>query len=182
MHVLLFLMTFLNPMAPMNGIFEIDFGKGKGGTTWRITNDGVMGGLSKGYIEFTENSLLFSGTVSLENNGGFTSFRSPYDNFDLSNYEEVEVRIKGKGQQLALNLYINEVWYQPYFKKELTVEGEEWQVLRIPLADFQAYQVGRPMGTYLGAKYKGKILGMGLITNAKKSGPFSFEVDYIRFQ
>ena len=182
MHVFIFLMAFLNPIVPMNEIFEIDFGEGKGGTTWRITNDGVMGGLSKGSIEFTDNSLLFSGTVSLENNGGFTSFRSPYWNFDLSKYEEVEVRIKGKGQQLALNLYINEVWYQPYFKKELTVEGEDWQVLRIPLADFQAYQVGRPLGTYLGGKYQANILGMGLITNAKKAGPFSFEVDYIRFK
>jgi hypothetical protein len=43
---------------------------------WAVMNDGVMGGLSKGKLEVTaEGHGRFSGTVSLENYGGFTSIR-----------------------------------------------------------------------------------------------------------
>ena len=39
---------------------------------WKVINDGVMGGLSKGNLEFTErNTMKFSGSLSLKNNGGF---------------------------------------------------------------------------------------------------------------
>ena len=50
---------------------KIDFGKEKGGKYWRVVNDGVMGGLSKGTKKLTANSMLFKGKVSLDNNGGF---------------------------------------------------------------------------------------------------------------
>ena len=44
---------------------------------WTVTNDGIMGGLSKGKLEFTErNTMKFSGSLSLKNNGGFTTVRS----------------------------------------------------------------------------------------------------------
>jgi hypothetical protein len=40
---------------------------------WRITNDSVMGGKSAGHFILQQNYALFSGNISLENNGGFSS-------------------------------------------------------------------------------------------------------------
>jgi hypothetical protein len=51
----------------------IDFTDKKAGHQMNVVNDGVMGGLSQGAIEMTQNdSLLFKGNISLQNNGGFS--------------------------------------------------------------------------------------------------------------
>lgn len=46
---------------------------------WTTVNDPVMGGLSTSRITFSDGDLVFSGNISLENNGGFASARSPQD-------------------------------------------------------------------------------------------------------
>ena len=44
---------------------------------WNSVNDGVMGGVSKGGVSRTEQgTMLFSGELSLANNGGFASIRT----------------------------------------------------------------------------------------------------------
>ena len=55
-----------------------EFGAGEADRLeWRIVNDGVMGGLSKGNISFTDGgTMVFKGNLSLENNGGFSSVRT----------------------------------------------------------------------------------------------------------
>ena len=46
---------------------------------WRIVNDGVMGGLSSSDLELTKDrTAIFSGFVSLDNNGGFASVRATF--------------------------------------------------------------------------------------------------------
>ena len=42
---------------------------------WRSVNDGVMGGRSSGGMVQAEDALKFTGELSLENNGGFSSVR-----------------------------------------------------------------------------------------------------------
>ncbi|OAN42022.1 NADH:ubiquinone oxidoreductase [Mycolicibacterium iranicum] len=44
---------------------------------WTTVNDPVMGGKSTSRIAYAEGGLVFSGTISLENNGGFASARGP---------------------------------------------------------------------------------------------------------
>ena len=58
--------------------YLIDFGKEKGGSEWNVIVDGVMGGLSTGKATFTDNTVQFTGNLSLENNGGFSSYRMPF--------------------------------------------------------------------------------------------------------
>ena len=54
---------------------------------WTIVNDGVMGGRSSSDVELTgDNTALFSGFLSLENNGGFASVRGRFPMLDLSDY------------------------------------------------------------------------------------------------
>jgi len=42
-----------------------------------IVNDGVMGGVSQSGLRHDPQGMIFEGQVSLENNGGFASMRSP---------------------------------------------------------------------------------------------------------
>ena len=64
---------------------KIDFGNGKDGQSWQVVNDGVMGGRSQGSKMLTENSMVFWGEVSLENNGGFSSLI-----FRISSYRNLK--------------------------------------------------------------------------------------------
>ncbi len=46
---------------------------------WFVVDDGVMGGRSQGNVGLSEEGHgIFQGTVSLENNGGFSSIRDPH--------------------------------------------------------------------------------------------------------
>ena len=73
-------------------------GKGK----WRIQNDVVMGGRSESQLKMTEeNYALFTGRVSLENNGGFCSIHqtSEKDPFIISAESDAFIlNIKGDGK------------------------------------------------------------------------------------
>ena len=72
----IFLLIFTQFTLAQN--VKVDFGKIKDSKRWNIINDGVMGGLSEGKTWTTDDSVTFQGTVSLENNGGFSSYRSAY--------------------------------------------------------------------------------------------------------
>lgn len=45
---------------------------------WFVVNDTVMGGVSSGRLEWENGALVFTGDLSLDNNGGFASIRSPF--------------------------------------------------------------------------------------------------------
>ena len=55
---------------------------------WKVVNDGVMGGVSKGGMSDMGNVMLFEGYLSLENNGGFSSVQvKPDPILDLGEYD-----------------------------------------------------------------------------------------------
>lgn len=62
------------PAAPL-----VDLDDASEVATWTTVNDPVMGGMSTSRIAFDDGGLVFSGNISLENNGGFASARSPQD-------------------------------------------------------------------------------------------------------
>lgn len=55
----------------------LDFTRPDAARGFRVINDGVMGGVSSSRLDFAADGMLFTGTVSMENNGGFASFRGP---------------------------------------------------------------------------------------------------------
>ena len=56
-----------------------DFADAASATGWATQNDTVMGGVSQSTSTWANGQLVFQGTLSLENNGGFTSLVSPID-------------------------------------------------------------------------------------------------------
>lgn len=170
------------PILTNSDFSSFDFGSNKDGNDWFIINDGVMGGLSKGQVTFTDNTLTFTGSVSLENNGGFTSFKSPYSRYDLSQFTTVSIRYRLSGQTISINLENNRAFYLPNYKYFLPPTKQEWTSIDIPLSDFAKHIMGKPTGDSISAKTLSKIIRIGFITADKQASNFVFEVDYLRFK
>jgi hypothetical protein len=158
----------------------IDFGDDKDGSDWYITNDGVMGGLSQGKAIILEDKLVFEGTVSLENNGGFTKVDCSYQKMDLSPYSKVKIRAKGSGHVAGFRLDLNQRYYLPNYKFMLTPTGE-WKEYEFQLADVKEYQMGKSTGNKLTKEQLANIIRIGFIMSNKTDGPFKWEIDYIKF-
>lgn len=176
MAVILILLTIVT-----FGSLNIDFGIDDN-RKWYVVNDRVMGGRSFGDLETTKNSIKFSGEVSLENNGGFSSIRSPYQKTNLSDFSKVIIRYRATGRDFSFQLQKHEAWYLPNFKLLLPNTADKWEEVTFKIMDFKKYRVGRYTGESIGSEDLSSIIRMGIITEEKREGPFEIEVDYIRFQ
>lgn len=177
-----FLVILILVQLNISGGSMIDFGEKSGGQDWRALNDGVMGGMSDGVISFTESSLVFNGSISFANNGGFASFRNPFGEYDLSKFEKIGIRYKAKGQSFGFTLETESIWFRPYYKSIFASPTEEWEIVEIPLEEFDQYQIGEKTGRKISKKNLEEIIRFGIITNDKKEGPFELEIDYIKFE
>ncbi len=67
------------PATPPSSVALVDLDDASEVADWTTVNDPVMGGMSTSRITYGDGGLVFSGDISLENNGGFASARSPQD-------------------------------------------------------------------------------------------------------
>ncbi len=158
----------------------IDFKTDGAGQDWRVVVDGVMGGLSTATLELTEQSLVLDGSVSLENNGGFASVRSPYGDYSLAAYDSVTVRYRATGQSFYLSTDIHRQWWLPSYRLHYP-QSAEWTELTHAVGSMKETRIGEPTGNMITAEQLDQIIQMGFITGDKSSGPFRIEVDYIKF-
>lgn len=79
---------------------------------WGALDDIVMGGISESSLKLIPDGGLFSGYVSTANSGGFVSVRTR--NFepalDLSEYQGIELRVKGDGKRYKFIIRCNDGW------------------------------------------------------------------------
>lgn len=159
---------------------RIDFGSNKI-TTWESINDGVMGGLSEGEIQFENDILKFNGNISLENNGGFASVRSRYRSKDLTDFETVSIRYRSEGQTMGFTLECYRQWYMPDYKVKLPTTNMEWTEVTFYLKDFKEFRLGRYTARVIDEDLLKQVIRLGVITMDKNEGPFQAEIDYIEF-
>ena len=147
---------------------------------WRITDDRVMGGRSQGKFEITnQGTMRFSGNLSLENNGGFSSVRSGGVSFDLSDSEGLALRVKGDGRKYQLRLG-TEARYRSWdvsFSAGFQTKKDTWVNVRIPFSDFKAGFRGRSLDQV--SFDPSKIRRLGILLGDKKPGRFEVEIDSI---
>ena len=164
----------------MNDTLLIDFGADKS-NDWYALTDRVMGGRSQGQVRYEADLLRFTGAVSFDNNGGFSSIRGDHAPLDLSEYTRVTVRYRVQDQSLTLNFNHYEEWYRPNYKAYLPETGSEWQTVTVALSDLEEHQVGRPTGNKIDLAKLKRIVRLGIMTADKKEGSFDAEIDFIRF-
>ncbi|WP_053002555.1 CIA30 family protein [Kordia jejudonensis] len=161
---------------------KIDFGEDKDGERWEIINDGVMGGLSEGETFMLDDCVAFKGTVSLRNNGGFSSYKGPFTNMNLSKYTKIIVKYRSKGYTMAMTLEMDKRWFLPYYKRDLVNTDWKWVTEEILFSEFIRYSVGRKRPGTPTKKELKNILRLGFVTNEKRAGDFKIEIDYIDFK
>lgn len=166
----------------INPPMKIDLGSLHRDQSWYVVNDGVMGGLSDGQVRYTDSTALWEGSISLDNNGGFSALRSDYAKYDLSVYSEVVIRYRSKGQMLCFGLYPYERFFMPYYKVDLGDTNGEWVEQTVPLTSFHKHILGRKYEKTLSRERSADIIRLGFINGGKKEGPFTFEIDYIEFR
>ena len=147
---------------------------------WIIVDDGVMGGLSESSLALHPNgTALYSGDVSLQNNGGFASTRMLIDKDMPSAYSEIVLRVKGDGKKYNFRIRKNKEFDGLAYDFEFSTNEDEWMEIKLPLSDFQ--------GTFRGRKYEDKIgvlsedIGqIGILIANKQEGAFQIEMDWIK--
>lgn len=142
---------------------------------WYVVNDGVMGGVSEGVVSLSnKGTLLFSGKLSLKNNGGFTSIRSKLSEEDLSSMDGLIVRVRGDGRSYYVNLYTRGLGSATSFRAALPTSGKEVDEIAIPFSQFQLTRFGRKvLGRPLNPR---SIQSMGFTLADSKEGPFKLEI------
>lgn len=146
---------------------------------WYIVNDGVMGGLSTSEIERTDDgTALFTGYVSLDNNGGFASTRAGVS-LDLSSYDGVVVRVRGDGRRYQLRFRTTETFDGIAYRADFDTEPGEWLEARLPFEAFRPNFRGYvPRGA--GPLDPARIRQMGFLIGDKREGPFRLEVAWVK--
>lgn len=163
-----------------NPTHKLDFAAQSAHNNWYIVNDGVMGGRSAGFVSYQEESMVFKGKTSLENNGGFSSVRSPYKNWRLGEYKGIRIRVKSQyARNYDFSLETRGPWYSPKYKHPFSTPKNQWKTIEMPLADFQETRVGQPTGRALPHEVVPAIQRLTIILFDKKAGDFNLEVDYI---
>jgi len=147
---------------------------------WILVNDGVMGGLSTSRFTVTkEGTAVFSGAVSLENNGGFASTRAPLAPPDLSGCRGVVVRARGDGRGYQLRFRTQEGSDGLAYKATFDTKPDVWQETFLPFQDFRATFRGQeppdapPLDT-------GTIKQVGFLIADRREGAFRLEVAWLK--
>lgn len=138
-----FLYSFL-VLSFLNVKTIFDFQKNTDLTQWNVVVDGVMGGLSTGNLKLTNDGhALFQGSISLENNGGFSSIRYDMPEMEIEDHKFISIRLKGDGKKYQFRLKNDDKNYYSYIT-EFTTNGE-WQEIKIPLKEMYPSFRGRKL-------------------------------------
>ena len=166
--------------AAVNSVAEFDKSE-SASLSWRVVDDGVMGGLSKGNFGVSSGGILtFRGTLSLENNGGFSSIRTEKVKMNLSGADGLLARVRGDGRTYQMRFGTDARFrgMEISFMAEFKTSKGEWTEVKIPFDQFK--------GSFRGMKLKdevfdpSKISRVGLLLADKKPGEFELNVDWIR--
>lgn len=116
--------------SSVNFLFEST--KKKDIKNWSVVDDAVMGGRSSGNFYFDKSGLgVFSGKVSTENNGGFSSVHFNPGEIDVGDYRTIHLKIKGDGKKYQLRIKSSLQDYQSYINTFET--NGKWQVIDLKL-------------------------------------------------
>ena len=160
----------------MNPQLIYDFSKDSNLSTWLVINDGVMGGVSQSSLELdADGNGLFSGAVSLDNNGGFCSVRYNFESLDVSNFKSIVLHVRGDGKRYQFRIRHNSRDYYSYITYFET--NGDWQTVELELADMYPSFRGRKVD--LPNFNKDYIEEIALLIGNKKEEKFMIEIDKI---
>ncbi|MFK8008400.1 MAG: CIA30 family protein [Saprospiraceae bacterium] len=165
----------------ISGSFLFEFQKENEIDTWRIVNDGVMGGLSESKIAWNKKNktFTFSGNVSMENNGGFASVRTIPQEFAKGDFKKIKLRVKGDGKTYKFRMRNSTRFDGIAYSLDFETKKDKWIEIELKVDDFQPTFRGRIYSEY-GKIDMNDLQQIGFLIAGKQEGKFNLEVDWIR--
>lgn len=155
-------------------IFE--FSKQSNISSWRVVDDVVMGGVSSGNFEINEEGNgLYTGEISLDNNGGFSSLRYLFDKINVEKFSKVILKIKGDGKKYQFRVKDNSQNYYSYIQTFET--SKEWELVEINLSEMYPAFRGRKLD--MSNFSSNEIEEITLLFGNKKEETFQLEISKI---
>ena len=155
------------------------FGFSAGEPSWYTVDDDVMGGVSSSDVAIIESDqLYFSGTMSLDNNGGFSSVRSNWQLTDLSGNDGVLLRVSGDGKVYRLRIRTDAAGRGISYNALFKTEADTWTTVFIPFAEMVPTYRGFIMD--VGPLDPATIGSFGFMLSDKQPGEFELLVDWMR--
>ena len=148
-------------------------------TRWNAINDDVMGGISQSRIELSPTgTALFSGQLSLENNGGFVSVRRRFGDYNLGACSGVMIKVQGDGRTYQFRVKTNDHYDGVAYRTLFTTNARQWQTITLPFAGFSASFRGRPVPDAAVLRAE-QIRQIGFLLADKQPGLFRLEIAWI---
>lgn len=148
-------------------------------SNWIVIEDRVMGGRSTGTFFINKGGhAIFKGTVSLENNGGFSLVRYNMPKIDIGNHSIVSIRLKGDGKNYQFRVKNKDENYYSYIA-EFSTSGE-WQEIKIPLKEMSPSFRGQKLNQ---SNFDhNQIDELAFLIGNKKNEDFQLLIDKIELQ
>ncbi len=137
---------------------------------WHIINDDVMGGHSQGQIIFNNDSCIFSGDISLDNSGGFSSvykYIEPLPN----EVDQLTIDVLGDGLTYQLRLITYVDGYPLAYKHHFSTSHGKAERFEFFLKDFIPSFRGRVIDNAPILR-AGNIQKIGFLVKTNTAGPF----------
>lgn len=147
--------------------------------SWSVQNDTVMGGVSESSSTWVDEQLVFSGNLSLENNGGFVSCFGPVDEklaTVIGGATSLNLRATGDGKTYLFQLRGND---GTNYVQRFTSTAEEDQVYALPLSQFTSVDWRLTEIADAPPIETSNIYQMGLYLVDKQTGPFKIAISSI---
>jgi monofunctional biosynthetic peptidoglycan transglycosylase len=139
-----------------------------------------MGGVSTSHFEILPNGgAVFSGVVSLENNGGFASVRSSVVRENLSGFRALVLRVRGDGRRYKFTARTESGFNTPIYQCAFTTKPGQWEEHRLLGKDFVPTFRGRVLSD-LPPLNPAKVLSVGFLIADKQAGPFRLEICWVK--
>ena len=138
------ILSILNPQALMSQNVICNFNSSLDLKRWIIVNDDVMGGVSSGNLNINkEGNGVFEGSISTDNNGGFSSMRFNFNKVFINSATNFKIKIKGDGKVYQFRIKANRDDYYSYVF--LFETSGKWEIITIPLDMMYASFRGRKL-------------------------------------
>lgn len=170
----LLLLVFLTQTPPMT---LFDFTTESDISDWATVDDTVMGGRSSGSFRLNEAGHgEYTGHVSLENNGGFSSLRYRMPTIRIEGLTKAVLRVKGDGKRYQFRTKTSDYdrhSYVTYFETT-----GEWQEITLDLTTMKPQFRGRALDL---PDYPAELLSeVAILIGNKEEQDFRLVLDWVR--
>ena len=175
----MFLLALILSLIMTQNEIIFDFSKETQISQWQNVDDAVMGGVSRGNISLTpEGHGHFSGNISLENNGGFSSVRYRFSKKHTENYATFKLRVKGDGKRYQLRVKSSASDRHAYVFYFHTTGA--WETIEVPFTQMHASFRGvrQNLPNFEGVQME----EISLLFASKENETFSLLIDFIKIE